>query len=705
METLQGSEEDLFTVVGTLSSTPHPTQSDAQCSRSVNTNNNVISSMKSCTDEDDKGREQCIPRLRIKQESHSDIYVSDTMDQPCYEHNSTERTNLHAVSVTGHIDATASHFPGQHFRLPSVSTVMERLAISYRREKVAGTDGSIPNTPTLLDPSGATVESVADGSSTIPAVSDNDDLPTYFAIEFLAQKSAQQAVLSKTVLPSTCFPVLAKHLESEASVEESETHSGPHATVNRKRPRLAASLDEGSPSSQRSAKRKQRSNTHTGVRTCVCEICNAVLSAPASLKTHMLIHSGDKPYPCGMCKAAFRHQSTLKRHMCIHTGEKKFTCEICQSPFARKTELKQHQRSHSTDRPFTCKLCGSSYKHPKDLSQHLRAHSRSGSHTCNTCGSLFSDPKALAQHMQTHEDRTHKDPKALDHHMQTHEDPKALNQLMQTHEDQTHEDPKARDQHMQTHEDQTHEDPKAGDHHMQTHEDPKAGDQHMQTHEDPKAGDQDMQIHEDRTHEDPTALDQHMQTHEGSMQTHGHTESKAVVCEVCDTLFSSLVELTRHVMKKHLSNVRTNTRSQDTEAGDIAHQCSMCVMKFEEADQLNSHLKQNHWAEYMKVLAKARKVQNSREYPCKICGVGLRSSSALAQHIKKKHWVSTQDTKNAEDSERSHACGVCGMEYPRSASLAQHMKKSHSINLLPCVKCGHTFLEIQDWIKHTDVCS
>ena len=52
-----------------------------------------------------------------------------------------------------------------------------------------------------------------------------------------------------------------------------------------------------------------------------------------------------------------------------------------------------------------------------------------------------------------------------------------------------------------------------------------------------------------------------------------------------------------------------------------------------------------------------------------------------------------------------HMCTVCGMEYPRLKSLAQHMKKSHAVNMLPCNKCGSTFVHLHNLQDHLKVCT
>lgn len=559
------SQKKLFVVVGTKIVPGPPPGGEPRCAGASDIPVNMISPRKNNQNQDCSS-----PVDSIKGKSSLDDYFTKVCKDPV--------SDLHAASDINSPGITTE----QNFRLPSFSTVVERHSQIKEAALVAKRS--------CIEKSASTEVATTSSSSSklAPAVHSEEDF-SGLAIQFLAQRAAKQAMLANPLDASSFSPESSKRRQKSPILASlCETPLLPPTAGSKKRQRSAASLEAQSSPSSTPAKRKHRSYTHTGVRTCVCEICNAVLSAPASLKTHMLIHSGDKPYPCVMCDASFRHQSTLKRHMCIHTGEKKFICEVCQSPFARKTELTQHQRSHSTARPFVCKLCGSSYKHPKDLSQHLRAHARSTSYMCKECNAFFTDPASLKEHLHTH-----KDPSCL-------------------------------------------------------------------------------------------------------------------CCEICDTEFSNLVSLTQHVMKNHLSNsitTKTLGQAQATIEVELTNLCDVCGMKFEDADSLALHVRENHWSEHLKLLAKARKDSNNQEHLCKICSFQFNTSSALAQHIKKKHWFTHAESQTKQGSEEAHTCTVCGMDYPRLKSLAQHMKKSHSINLLPCTLCESTFVDMQDWLDHTKLCS
>ena len=477
--------------------------------------------------------------------------------------------------------------------LPSLSTVLERsnTASDYTR--------SILIKPSL-DSSGMSGDNIASGSSiNSEPIEDLSGL----AIQFLAQRAAQQALNIPThihqVEQQAVFQSgLCKKRRRLSILVDKDGNNALHC---KKKQRLNVSLQaEISTTAQSdltasltitSSSRKQRSVTQTTSRTCVCEICNAILSAPASLKTHMLIHSGVKPYSCVMCDASFRHQSTLKRHICIHTGEKKFVCNVCQSPFARKTELTQHQRSHSTARPFVCKLCGSSYKHPKDLSQHLRAHARTTSMVCKECNSSFYDAFVLKEHMQLHE---------------------------------------------------------------------KVDD---------------------------------------------------LSCDVCKQSCSCLFQLTEHMIKEHAQDVVQSLPDEDTTqledfGDDNESVCRVCKIKFDDSELMMLHMQEKHRDDQRVYEVDEQRTGTFTEHPCKMCGFRFLSGSALSQHVKKKHWFALGELGDCEeDLMGSFTCTICGMDYPQQKSLAQHLKKSHSVNLLPCTKCGMTFIQIQEWVDHISCCS
>ena len=195
---------------------------------------------------------------------------------------------------------------------------------------------------------------------------------------------------------------------------------------------------------------------------------------------------------------------------------------------------------------------------------------------------------------------------------------------------------------------------------------------------------------------DNASLKEHLQT---------HNDPGCHSCEICDTKFNNLVLLTQHVMQNHLSNITTKAMERVQTTAELTNRCEVCGMKFGDANSLAVHVKESHLAEHLKALAQTRKDVDKQEYPCKICSVRFNSPSALAQHVKKKHWFTPAESQTKQEQEESHTCTVCGMDYPRLKSLAQHMKKSHSVNLLPCAMCESTFVDMQDWLDHTKLCT
>jgi uncharacterized C2H2 Zn-finger protein len=166
--------------------------------------------------------------------------------------------------------------------------------------------------------------------------------------------------------------------------------------------------------------------------------------------------------------------------------------------------------------------------------------------------------------------------------------------------------------------------------------------------------------------------------------------------------------------------------------------CTLCPLKFPSGLTLAQHMKDVHWNEHLKTLTETKK--GVTQLHCKACSKKFNSAAALATHIKKKHGaaaqggpdkdptsstsaaatlpappppppaaaasVSPRGEGEEEDGEDLHkyGCSLCGMEYPRLKSLAQHMKKSHAVNMLPCNRCGNTFVHMHNWLDHLKTC-
>lgn len=79
--------------------------------------------------------------------------------------------------------------------------------------------------------------------------------------------------------------------------------------------------------------------THTGLKPCICEICEKSFTTPSHLKMHMRSHTGEKPYKCEICNKGFTQNTILHNHMKSHTGNT-FNCVYCKKGFNQKHNLK-----------------------------------------------------------------------------------------------------------------------------------------------------------------------------------------------------------------------------------------------------------------------------------------------------------------------------------------------------------------------------
>lgn len=124
-----------------------------------------------------------------------------------------------------------------------------------------------------------------------------------------------------------------------------------------------------------------------------------------------------------------------------------------------------------------------------------------------------------------------------------------------------------------------------------------------------------------------------------------NTGDGIVVCEPCNTAFSTELERQRHIYKKHpIAPMRTAN-------GRIM--CSFsCGQDFSREQVMRRHLQSVHL--------------NMREYPCQSCDKSFGDQSTLTQHttavhLKQKPWV----------------CSICKSTFTQSSSLGKHRRRRH----------------------------
>ncbi|KAI5800111.1 hypothetical protein EDC01DRAFT_628621 [Geopyxis carbonaria] len=89
--------------------------------------------------------------------------------------------------------------------------------------------------------------------------------------------------------------------------------------------------------------------THTGFKSCTCEVCGKEFSAPQALQQHIRTHTGEKPYKCDVCGKEFAQGSAMTMHKRVHTGERPLQCDYpgCGKRFSESSNLSKHRKSVS----------------------------------------------------------------------------------------------------------------------------------------------------------------------------------------------------------------------------------------------------------------------------------------------------------------------------------------------------------------------
>ncbi|CAH1772417.1 unnamed protein product [Owenia fusiformis] len=142
---------------------------------------------------------------------------------------------------------------------------------------------------------------------------------------------------------------------------------------------------------------------HTGVKPCVCPLCQASFWTPSNLTTHMKRHSGDKSHACDQCGDRFYTRQELQAHCQKHSQVSLWLCDSCGFSTKHQTTMMRHKRIHTGD-VFRCAFPECTYSTPKRslLDRHTRFHLGIRSFVCTTCGMGFVDKSNLIRHEKTH---------------------------------------------------------------------------------------------------------------------------------------------------------------------------------------------------------------------------------------------------------------------------------------------------------------
>lgn len=113
-------------------------------------------------------------------------------------------------------------------------------------------------------------------------------------------------------------------------------------------------------------------------------------------------------------------------------------------------------------------------------------------------------------------------------------------------------------------------------------------------------------------------------------------------CSVCDKLFSTKGNLTRHMNTVHSTK---------------RYSCHMCIKSFNREDYVKIH----------KLLVHGKEKTDTSSYPleCRDCGKRYKSRGGLSYHIDSQH------------NEDVHHCCLCIRRFSTRGVLKVHMKRNH----------------------------
>ncbi|RZF46594.1 hypothetical protein LSTR_LSTR002926 [Laodelphax striatellus] len=137
--------------------------------------------------------------------------------------------------------------------------------------------------------------------------------------------------------------------------------------------------------------------------TWICEICGCKLGKHSARKHYMTHSFKEKKFTCDICKMNFLHRWSLVNHMQSHSDIRPFVCEICSKTFKRSDHLREHQLNKhqigkSKPNDFKCDVCNRYFTSETYLIRHKRLHSTGMSYECQVCKGRFPTEHSLKMH-------------------------------------------------------------------------------------------------------------------------------------------------------------------------------------------------------------------------------------------------------------------------------------------------------------------
>jgi len=125
---------------------------------------------------------------------------------------------------------------------------------------------------------------------------------------------------------------------------------------------------------------------HTNRQTHICEVCGKSFAWRDTLVRHLKWHETgvkNRPFQCPEegCGKAFATRRDLRVHSNTHTGKKDYLCQLCGAAFSQRFSYDRHllyKHTENAEKKHKCTICDKRFLTKSLLAQHLKSKTHGG---------------------------------------------------------------------------------------------------------------------------------------------------------------------------------------------------------------------------------------------------------------------------------------------------------------------------------------